>query len=434
LVDDFGVVYRYLLVDPDRPIKVIVESTELKPVDPLFLMSEGRYYLSQEDGGAIPIEEKFVPVKYFRDNIGERHLVQVKELSEIDPQDKSILASGVLHIRISRFPLGFAVFKKGRGDKKSDCHYRFDIRKPRRGMSFVRAGREIETVDLFPKTDKEDAKDLGDWPSLQTYAYHWAVETRFPSDLDMVMGVTNDKQGVRPIEDFWRVLNQAGIATSLQRENAWQVARRERKLPDAEPSKDTPSPAEAAAKDADAAGGTSLPEVPDDQKAAAVRELDAEVAKRAAVSDKTVDEVRKALEAEARRRPYRIEYYTSEDGPFYKPAWVGAQLVIRINRAHAFFQVLYGDLLRLPGGDRAKEATDLLLIALGRAELNQDEDMRVLYEAQRKYRWSSFLDTAMVSLRQRYQTPEDLVDSMPDLDFGTATEIETVVAADASLG
>jgi hypothetical protein len=74
--------------------------------------------------------------------------------------------------------------------------------------------------------------------------------------------------------------------------------------------------------------------------------------------------------------------------------------------------------MRLPGGDRAKEAVDLVLIALGRAELTSEEGMRLWYETQRKQRWSTFLDTAMNSLRQRYETPEDLIDSMPEYAEG----------------
>ena len=411
LLDDFGVVYRNLLVRPEGAVNLIVDGAAVKPVDPLFLMPTGRYYKSPEDGGAQLIEERFIPVKYYKDEIGERHLVKIENLSELDPEDKNILASGTLHIRISRLPVGFAVFKKSnREDKKDDSNRRFDIRKPRRGMSFVRAGREIETVDLFPKTDKEEAKRLGDWPTLQTYAYHWGVETNFPSDLDMVMGVTNDKQGVRPIEDFWRVLNETGVAADLRRENEWQRDERERKIP-TPPIPDAPSAAEQSAKDADSASGTDSPNVPEEQKPAAVKGLEEEATKRAAVSDKTIDEVRKALETEARRRPYRIEYYSSEDGPFYKPMWVGGQIVIYVNQSHPFYQVLYGDLLRLRGGARAKQAVDLLLITLGRAELTSDEEMRLWYETQRKKRWSPFLETSMSSLRQRLETPEDLVDN-----------------------
>src|SRR3546814_10304410 len=89
-------------------------------------------------------------------------------------------------------------------------------------MSFVRAGREIETVDVFPKSVKDQAKGLGDWPLLQSYAYHWGVEVAFDPDLDEIFGITNDKQTVRPIEDPWRLFASEEIDRQLNREQVHQ--------------------------------------------------------------------------------------------------------------------------------------------------------------------------------------------------------------------
>lgn len=430
MVDDFGVTYRYLLVRPDNPVNLIVEGIKVQPVDPLFLMPQSRFYVPQDQGGAQMVEERFIPVKYFFDQEkGERRLVQIQDTSELDKNDPNILASGTLHIRIARFPVGFADYKKGKRGDMTDANRRFEVRKPRRGMSFVRAGREIETVDAFPKKIRDIATDLGEWPLLQSYAYHWGVETSFPSELDEVLGITNDKQGVRPIEDFWRVLSEADIADSLHRENDWQVKERTRKIPDPKPV-EGPSAAEMSAKDADSASGSSYPAVPDDQKPAAREKLEEAATKRAGVTDETVDEARKALEAEARRRPYLIAYYSLEDGPFFKPERVGAQIVIHVNQEHPFYQVLYGDLMRLPGGSRAKEAVNLLLITLGRAELTcQDEEMRLWYATQRKTQWSPFLETAMSSLRQHFQTPEDLVENRSEDVVITSPDLFTTAGS-----
>lgn len=91
-------------------------------------------------------------------------------------------------------------------------------------MSFVRAKREIETVDVFPKSLRDQSKGLGDWPLLQSYAYHWGVEVRFEPALDEVFGITNDKQTVRPIEDLWRLFasKDVGIDAQLGKEQAHQ--------------------------------------------------------------------------------------------------------------------------------------------------------------------------------------------------------------------
>ncbi len=220
LVDDFGVTYRYLL----RDIELYVENTRVESIDPLFLDPQSRYFLPQDQGGAEQTLEKHIAVKYVRDvETGGPHLKKVASISELDQNDPDLIAAGVIHVRVSRFPIGFAAEGK---ESSPDAHRRLDIRKSRRGMSFVRANREIETVDVFPKSIRDVARGLGDWPLLQTYAYHWGVEVRFEPTLDDIFGITNDKQTVRPIEDFWRVLVEEKIDDQLRAENNWQRTNR----------------------------------------------------------------------------------------------------------------------------------------------------------------------------------------------------------------
>ena len=100
---------------------------------------------------------------------------------------------------------------------------------------------EIETVDAFPRNG-----DLGDWPLLQGYAYHWAIEAQFDPELDEAFGITNDKQRVRPIEDFWRILHDEGIDDVLNREQSWQGEQRHKaKVAASQPvASPEPTPAE----------------------------------------------------------------------------------------------------------------------------------------------------------------------------------------------
>lgn len=75
---------------------------------------------------------------------------------------------------------------------------------------------------------------------------------------------------------------------------------------------------------------------------------------------------------------------------------------MHINKAHPFFDVLYAALLQSPGGTRAKEAVDLLLITLARAEATAETPAAAQrYAHQRQQRWSPFLASALASLRQR---------------------------------
>ena len=77
---------------------------------------------------------------------GERRLELVSSADELtSPSEGKIVAAGVIRVRVSRFPLDFVEFTKGKSS--TDAHRRAKVRRDRRGISFVRAQREIETVD-----------------------------------------------------------------------------------------------------------------------------------------------------------------------------------------------------------------------------------------------------------------------------------------------
>jgi hypothetical protein len=397
------VTYRYLLDD----FELVVSDTRVLPVDPLFLDEKGRYYLPTDKGGAELSKEFSIAVKYFRDpETGGHHLQKVEDVAELDPADPDLLATGAITVRVSRFPKGFAEETKGK--LETDAHRRFEIRKGRRGMSFVRANREIETVDVFPKSAKDESKGLGKWPLLQSYAYHWGVEVRFDPDFDDVFGITNDKQTVRPIEDLWRVFHETGVDAQLRLENNHQVKTREKKKAQPAEASPTPTPAEQAAAKADSMVG-QRPKVADRDKPKAREALDDEAQKRVGVSADSIDQARRAIEEEARRRPYRIDFYEDARGPIYKPEWGhGSHVVVKINRAHPFFGTFYASLIQTADGGLARQALDLLLITLARAELViDDQEAALWYEVQRERVWSPFLGDALKLLEQRMQPDEE---------------------------
>jgi histidine kinase/DNA gyrase B/HSP90-like ATPase len=408
LLDDFGVVYRNLL----DGVELIVEGVTVEMIDPLFLNPKCRYYLPESEGGAIAMAERAIAVKYFVDpETGAHHLAKVNDPKELN--DRNLLATGAIGWKVARFPIGFAVPKK-KSEELNDAHRRFAVRHTRRGMSFVRAGREIETVDAFPRSSREEAKGLGHWPYMEAYAYHWAVEVTFGPQLDEVFGITNDKQRVRPIEDFWKVLAEEGVDAELRRENAWQAAQRERPKEKAERSNE-PTPAETAATNADAIIGIvpRVPEIDKPRVQQAVQKVQEAIQKKVQAvggqDKKAIEEAIEAHQEDAKRRPYVIDFFDGDErGAFFVPSWeVGNRIVVRINRNHAFYQTLYSDLLSMSGGRRAKEAVDVLLIALGRSELTvDDERTKQWYEEQRTSQWSRFLAVALKSLASEMPKPE----------------------------
>jgi len=415
LLDDFGATYRYLL----KNFQLKVDGHEVLPLDPLFLDPTGRFYRKPEENGAIIRFDAPISVRLVEDpETGEKHL-QKNENPE-DLEASNLLAAGAIHVRVARFPLGLVVGGGGEADIQPVDDFtgaRFEIRKSRRGMSFVRSGREIETVDAFPRRASDKASGLGDWPLLQSYAYHYGIEITFQSTLDAVFGITNDKQQVRPIEDFWRLLADSEIDQLLRSEDKWQreqrseaaEARRKAKLEQRKP--DETSPAEAAAAAADAAIG-DRPSAPAEKLPQANLNFEKRAQEKASLDKTSVDEARDALKEQQKRKKYQIEYFDEERGPFYIPEWAGPQqVVVRINRKHPFFKVLYDSILSLTGGALAKEAIDVLLLALAQAELRvTDPETAEFYLAQRESRWSPFLATALRTLDRKF----------PDVDADAA--------------
>jgi hypothetical protein len=410
LVDDFGVTYQYLLEGRE----LMVNGTLVQPVDPLFLNPKARLFVPEAEGGAIDVLGKPLTIwaRYFRDETtGAMRLEKVVDAATVDRKDPNFVALGPLTLRISRLPYGFAVGGKNAKNAPEEAKQRIEIRQSRRGMSFVRAGREIETLDAFPKSSRDKASGLGEWPLLQTYAYHWGIEIRFGPEFDEVFGITNDKQRVRPIDDFWRVLTQEGVDALLRRENAWQESTREKEKQkrDADKAKaaDAPTPAEEAAATVSAVVGRKIT-VPDRAKPEARKRAQEEIDRRVTETKLPVEEIRKAREEEEERRKIKIDYFDDPHGPFYRPEWVGLQMVVMVNRQHPFFSVCYGEIINLVGVYKAKQALDVLLITLGKAELELTEDLAIeQYHHLREEVWSRFLAIALQNLSTNTKGPDE---------------------------
>jgi len=409
LLDDFGVTYLFLLEGKE----LVVNGTKVERADPLFLTPGTRLYLPEANGGAVDVLKGPLTIwaKYFVDETtGALRLEKVTDPASVDRADPNFRALGAITIRVSRLPYGFA--QGGRSKEiPEDARQRFEIRAPRRGMSFVRAGREIETWDAFPRSARDKSSGLGDWPMLQSYAYHWGIEVAFGPEFDDIFGITNDKQRVRPIDDFWRLLTQEGIDALLKRENDWQHKTREeeqrKKREEKAKATNSPTPAEEAAATVPVITGKKMT-VPDHARPKARKRAEEEDKRKAAETKTPAEEIRKAREREEERRKVKIDYFDDPHGPFMVPEWIGLQAVVRVNRQHPFFIYVYGEILNLVGGYKAKQGLDVLLIALGVAELEvTDETAQQHYQYLRENVWSRFLTVALQNLNARTQPPDE---------------------------
>jgi hypothetical protein len=414
MLDDFGVTYRYLL----ERVRLFVDGKAVERADPLFLMANARFHLPPDQGGA---ECKFdikIPVKYWRDpETGEQHLEPISSAGDLRKarQSEDGESTGVIGVKIARFPYGFAA-ERVRQDgqtvvvpKDDDRYKRLQIRKKRRGISYVRAQREVDYVDHLPTTDADKANGLGDWPVLQAYSMHWALEVTFPPSLDEAFGIGNDKQTVSPIEDVWRVLAAKEVDVAVQREQQHQhrmredIQKEEGKRQAEDISNAGPVSDAAGAADEVMGGAGTLPEGRAEE---ARKKHEDEVRKRALQTGQSRDEVEDALEEEAKRKKYGIEFFDAPGGVFFEPDFGnGLQRIARVNKAHPFFKFFYGELINLPNA-RPRQAVDLLLLALARSELKARDQVKTVLQYQRESEWSPFLKLGL-----------DIIDQIETRDY-----------------
>lgn len=436
LVDDFGITYRYLLND----VELYVEGIRVQITDPLFLNPEARFYLPPDEnsapdlGGAVEMFNRSFVIKHYKDpDTGINHVETVDDMNEIDDNDPNRLSYGTVHVRVSRLPYGFAAPKGNDEHSKK----RLGIRINERGISFVRAGREIETLKVLPHTERDKAAGLGDWLTLQSYDSHWACEIIFKPELDDIFGITNDKQKVRPLEDFWRVLAKDDIELDkvLRAEHKWQEKIRQQKSQERVKAKNQdqngqsaePTLAESAAATVEIITGKTA-QIPDHDKDSVKTITENKIDERVNITNETRDEAIKALEAERKRRPYKIEYSDVIGGAFYEPERAAyGQIIVKINRKHPFFQAAYETLFSIEGGLKAKESIDLLLIALSKAEVTAEhEDTKLLYETQRKENWSSFLEKSVKVLEQKMSSNDSEIEIDDDAAETESSQATTV--------
>ena len=438
LVSRFGQVYRYLLED----FELKVEGKDVQPIDPLFVTPGALHYVPEESGGARVTMERHYAVKHYVAE-GEPILEAVDKEKDLPKQGDMRTTIGTISVRSVVFPIGFA-FGGSRGKVKIEPLDEFAPQRMRirqatpRGVSFIRAAREIEVGDKFPRSTRAAADGLGDWPALQSYAYHYGLEVRFTPELDDVFCVTNDKQGVRPIEGFWKLLASDGeewdkhlhYLDGLQRD--WRKDREEEeKKQSVEGPSEEPSAAETAAAAADRYKGDQ-PTIPDNRLVEAEEQLEEEARELVeqetpdvggedkasdGVTKEAIERAKEAIRDEAKRRRYMIDYFEESNGPFYRPEWRrGGQVVVLINKLHPFFRVLYLSVLT-EGGNKGKQGIDTLLLALARSELvASDPDLQQFYEVQREEVWSPLLARMMKALDSQFadgdeQEPDDLTEA-----------------------
>lgn len=384
LLQRFGVNYRHWLPSP----KIVVDDALVEPVDPLFLMENGRF-VDATSVRARKIEARAFEVET---SAGGKGLIKVRASYlppnfQLDPPDQPISKEGGL-----------------RGSKRHQG--RFEIMRDYNGILVCREGRQIDCVSPS-------------WTRFQNMDRNVKIEIDFDPSLDEYFGITTSKQRIEIDDVLWDKLQSVGggnlrrLVDDIRKERDKDLANLKGKE-DSESGKAAPRPSEVVM--ADTEKFKARPDKPSDTKKAKAREaLEAAATKESEVSGRPRDTVLKDLEERTTSRRFQVEFQAIPEGPFYRPTRLGEQKRVIINTLHPFYLKVYD------ASPETKAALEVLLLVLGEAELEAEGEFESFYRSAR-LQWSERLHHALNELR-----PDE---DMRDKAAAVAESVQVEVAAE----
>ncbi len=322
-----GQTYRYYLT---RGKRIDVNREEVRPFDPLFLMSEAKFSGATAHGA--PLRFDF-PVR------GKNQRM------------------ATVTVRFSLLPEEWQTkFGKGKKEAKERGVDRC------RGISIVRAGREVDFGYFGFRRDHWTCR----W---------WGCEISFDPDLDELFGMTHTKQQVTLAERVRTTIendvnaNLATLTDIIVSRNTHTHQKNTRQAEDIAKSTDKFLRVASAIRDKS-----------DEQVEQEVREY----AKEHLGEGRSIDEVIQDI----RERPFLMDFENLPGAPFYRVRTYGKSTVVTLNRDHPFFQTLYEPLC--DAAPLSKTAVELLLFALAKGETLSSDDGVLWYKTQR-HEWSQVL-------------------------------------------
>jgi hypothetical protein len=119
--------------------------------------------------------------------------------------------------------------------------------------------------------------------------------------------------------------------------------------------------------------------------------LAGEIARQATLLGVVPKVVEAKLEEEARNRPYKVEFESVPEGPFFRVWQLGGQKILYLNTKHRFFTDVYSGPESTP---RLRASLELLLFVIGECELDALGDRNLFYRTERS-EWSKQLTIAL---------------------------------------
>jgi hypothetical protein len=301
------------------------------------------------------------------------------------------------------------VNKKRTDSNKSNLNKRFPILKDHNGVVVLRNGRQIDVVTKgAPTTFRNNDRYIG-------------LEVDFPPTLDEFFGVTTHKQQITISERVWGLLHEAGVWSVFARlRKQWTEMNDDIEAQYDSPEDDEKRPSELAMEEADDF------DVPTPRSKE--REEEAEDTKEQAIDDLmkgnglSREEAEREIERVETEHPYRVEIESLPGAPFYRAEQRGIQLVLLINRSHPFFGSIYAAVLGAQGA-KLRQALEVLLFVLAKAEIEAADARREFYESERQL-WSMRLATALAKLGRHLDLSPEIFEGseLPDEQEVVETE------------
>ncbi len=390
-----GITYRNYL----RSTNIFIDGEITEPVDPLFVTEGYRYY--DENG----LRAEALPTLDFKVPNG---------------QDKEKI--GIVKVRFSSLPYGFfdsignaeeeGEEENTEEENKKSRSKRLTVRKHNNGIIFLRKGRQIDVVD-----------SKCPWTKFQNNDRYVGVEVDFTPELDEEFSITTSKQQIVVSERMWNILRDNGVyeaINQMRRKYAKQADEEKRRkgneLATVPEKRDefVEDLMKESAKDFE----VDKESQPQHVKKEGEENLDKKAKKIATETGLPENIVKQELEAQTESKPYKLDYFDEEEGPFYRAEQVGGQIVIFINKAHRF----YTDLFNNPRTDAfMKNALALIVFVLGHSELRVTDEKRKWYKIERNA-WSIKLDTTLETLAKHFAKSiddqvheEEMIASEPEI-------------------
>lgn len=352
LLEHFGLVYRGYL----RSLDIFVQGDRVIPVDPLFLMEDGRFY-DLDDDRAEALPPQTIKVKT------DKHGV-------VD-----------VGVRYSYMPPRFLGVDKDKERGKNN--ERFPIRADNNGIIILRNHRQIDVVP--------SKRGIFAFNNDDRYV---GVEVDFPAALDEEFSITTSKQQVALSDRIWDILKAEGIFHAIT-----QMRKRydedKKRLRDARiERRNEPSVSEKAMAETDKFS-KQTPSEKELQRQRGAENLKKKAQKKSEETGKPIDETIEELQQETEQRPYVVEEDDLRGAPFFRVEQVGGQRTVFINRLHPFYLKLYkGD----DTSPRVRAALEVVLLVLGTCEMEAATEERQRFYKQERREWSDRLELALESL------------------------------------